>query len=88
MLNNYHMDVVRTTLTRNIAVRFSDIRDEIITAFSEEIPVSHGVHILSFTLHKFTDVLVFRMDCFTSIGHCHESSLSYHKSVVCRSSLV
>ncbi|KAK7460913.1 hypothetical protein VKT23_008841 [Stygiomarasmius scandens] len=41
MLNNYHMDVVRTTLTRNIAVRFSDIRDEIITAFSEEIPVSH-----------------------------------------------
>ncbi|THV02256.1 cytochrome P450 [Dendrothele bispora CBS 962.96] len=39
-LNNYHLDVVRTTLTRNIAARFSDVRDEIINAFSDEIPVS------------------------------------------------
>ncbi|THU77012.1 hypothetical protein K435DRAFT_703395, partial [Dendrothele bispora CBS 962.96] len=38
--SNYHFNVVRSTLTRNLGVRFSDVRDEIMTAFSDEIPVS------------------------------------------------
>ncbi|KAF5365279.1 hypothetical protein D9758_005352 [Tetrapyrgos nigripes] len=38
-LNNYHLGVVRTSLTRNISHRFADVRDEIVNAFSEEIPV-------------------------------------------------
>ncbi|KAF5365276.1 hypothetical protein D9758_005351 [Tetrapyrgos nigripes] len=38
-INNYHLGVVRTSLTRNISHRFADVRDEIVNAFSEEIPV-------------------------------------------------
>ncbi|KAF9475570.1 cytochrome P450 [Pholiota conissans] len=34
----FHITVVRTPLTRNIGYRFPDIKDEIITAFSELIP--------------------------------------------------
>ncbi|KAK7446289.1 hypothetical protein VKT23_014495 [Stygiomarasmius scandens] len=36
----YHVNVVRSALTKNIAVRFSDVRDEIMAAFADEIPVS------------------------------------------------
>ncbi|KAK7047214.1 hypothetical protein VNI00_006880 [Paramarasmius palmivorus] len=35
--NPYHVEVIRTPLTRNINVRFDDIRDEIIAAFSDHI---------------------------------------------------
>ncbi|KAF5343388.1 hypothetical protein D9758_015617 [Tetrapyrgos nigripes] len=38
--HNYHVNVVQNALTRNISARYSDVRDEIITAFSEEIPVT------------------------------------------------
>jgi hypothetical protein len=31
--------LVRSPLTRNIELRFPDVRDEIITAFSDHIPV-------------------------------------------------
>ncbi|KAF8324738.1 cytochrome P450 [Amanita rubescens] len=34
--------VVRTPLTRNIGVRFLDVRDEIITAFNDHIPVRNA----------------------------------------------
>ncbi|PPQ77969.1 hypothetical protein CVT26_005274 [Gymnopilus dilepis] len=37
-MDPYHVGIVRTPLTRNIAARFSDIKDEIVTAFSEIIP--------------------------------------------------
>ncbi|KAF8906748.1 cytochrome P450 [Gymnopilus junonius] len=37
-VDHYHIPIVRTPLTRNIAIRFSDIKDEISTAFSELIP--------------------------------------------------
>ncbi|CAA7260277.1 unnamed protein product [Cyclocybe aegerita] len=41
-IDPYHVAVVRTTLTRNIGIRFSDILDEISTAFSEVIPAGEG----------------------------------------------
>jgi hypothetical protein len=31
--------VVKTPLTRNVKVKFPDVRDEIITAFGDHIPV-------------------------------------------------
>ena len=34
--------VVRTPLTRNIEVKFPDVRDEIIVAFSDHIPATSG----------------------------------------------
>lgn len=34
----YHIEVVRGPLTRNIAAKFDDVRDEIVTAFDEQIP--------------------------------------------------
>ncbi|KAK7442539.1 hypothetical protein VKT23_016137 [Stygiomarasmius scandens] len=37
-LHRYHLDLVKTTLTRNISVRFPDVRDEIVAAFTDEIP--------------------------------------------------
>ena len=38
----YHINVIRTTLTRNIGIKFPDILDEISTAFNEHIPASGG----------------------------------------------
>jgi hypothetical protein len=38
----YHVDVLRGALTRNIDVRFADVRDEISAAFTDEIPPSEG----------------------------------------------
>jgi len=36
--NIYHADVVRTKLTRNIAVTFKDVREEVINALEDLIP--------------------------------------------------
>ncbi|KAI9440515.1 cytochrome P450 [Lactarius indigo] len=38
---DYHTDVIRSKLTRNIAVTFRDVRDELISSFDAFIPV-HG----------------------------------------------
>jgi hypothetical protein len=38
----YHVDVLLGALTRNIDVRFADVRDEITSAFTDEIPPSEG----------------------------------------------
>ena len=40
--SQYHVGVIRGTLTRNIAVQFGDVRDEIIAAFGDEIPLTAG----------------------------------------------
>ncbi|KAF8957287.1 cytochrome P450, partial [Flammula alnicola] len=37
----FHIAVVRSPMTRNLGVRFPEIKDEITTAFSELIPVMH-----------------------------------------------
>ena len=38
----YHVDIIRGVLTRNIAVKFADVRDEIVTAFGDKIPLASG----------------------------------------------
>jgi len=41
MLNkddNYHLDIIRTKLTRNIAVIFEEVREELILALKDLIP--------------------------------------------------
>lgn len=35
----YHVPAVRTSLTRNIATRFAEIKDEITAAFDDYIPI-------------------------------------------------
>uniref|UniRef100_A0A0W0EXE4 Cytochrome P450 n=1 Tax=Moniliophthora roreri TaxID=221103 RepID=A0A0W0EXE4_MONRR len=40
--NPYHIDIIRTPLTRNIGARFADIRDEIIAAFNDNIPIKEN----------------------------------------------
>ncbi|KAK7441541.1 hypothetical protein VKT23_016534 [Stygiomarasmius scandens] len=40
--NSYHLAIIQTTLTRNITARFAEVRDEIVTAFSENIPASEN----------------------------------------------
>jgi len=37
MDDNYHMDVIRTKLTRNIAVIFKEVREELILALKDLI---------------------------------------------------
>ncbi len=41
-LDPYHAEVVRGTLTRNIASCFADIQDEIKAAFRDNIPMTEG----------------------------------------------
>lgn len=40
--DNYHVEVVRSPLTRNLAARFPDVQDEIRSAFEEFIPQTQG----------------------------------------------
>jgi hypothetical protein len=37
--NPYHQLTVRTTLTRNLHTRFPDVRDEIVCAFGDALPL-------------------------------------------------
>jgi len=48
--NPFHVDIIRTTLTRNIGAAFPDIYDEIITAFAEYIPTKE---------HEWTKVVLY-----------------------------
>ena len=46
--NPYHVTVVRQHLTRQLATVFSDMHDELVTAFDELVPVGvHGQLIIS-----------------------------------------
>lgn len=38
--NPYHVRVIQSSLTRSIEAHFADMKDEITTAFQEEIPLS------------------------------------------------
>jgi hypothetical protein len=41
-LDPYHVAVVRVPLTRHLGICFPDIYDEVVTAFSDLIPVTNG----------------------------------------------
>lgn len=38
--DTYHIEVIRNLFTRNIAAQFSEVHDEIATAFAEFVPMS------------------------------------------------
>jgi hypothetical protein len=40
--DHYHTDLIRTSLTRNLAVLSPDICDELVMAFNDMIPVANG----------------------------------------------
>ena len=40
--SRYHVGVVHGPLTRNIAARFTEVRDEIIWSFRDEIPAKNS----------------------------------------------
>ena len=40
--SDYQIDTVRGSLTRNIGTMFPEVRDEIVAAFTDEIPVKDG----------------------------------------------
>jgi hypothetical protein len=40
----HHEVTIRTNVTRNIAAKFDEIRDEIVEAFNDYIPLSDGSH--------------------------------------------
>jgi hypothetical protein len=37
--NTYHVDIIRTKLTRNISVIFENVRDELVRSLDASIPV-------------------------------------------------
>ena len=39
--NTYHVDIIRTKLTRNLADTFKEVRDELVRFLDSSIPV-HG----------------------------------------------
>lgn len=41
--DQYHVDVVKSSLTRSLVERFSDVQDEIASAFRELVPVTEGM---------------------------------------------
>lgn len=53
-LEPYHIPVVRTSLTRNIATRFAETKGEINTAFSDYIPATDTKGIL-FEFRRLND---------------------------------
>ena len=44
MANPYHLDVIKTSMTRNIGAKFTEIYEEVVTAYKEGIPESTGVY--------------------------------------------
>lgn len=48
-LNQYHVPIVRTELTRNIPMKMVQLVDELGLALDDEIPLTDGTH-LSLTL--------------------------------------
>lgn len=46
--NQYHVPIVRGPLTRNIAFLVADVRDEIVHAFNDEIPLTDGTRPVSY----------------------------------------
>ncbi|KAF8997909.1 cytochrome P450 [Cyathus striatus] len=40
--NPYHIPIIRSQLTRNLGVLFPEMRDELVTALTEHIPLSEG----------------------------------------------
>ena len=44
--------VIRTPLTRNIEIKFHDVRDEIIAAFSDHIPTTSDGNNLIILFHE------------------------------------
>ena len=52
--NDYHISVIRASLTRNLAVLSSDIYDEICHAFAHVIPATDGVKRISGLIYEET----------------------------------
>ncbi len=63
MENDYHTDVIRSKLTRNIAVTFKEVRDELIKSLDATIPM-HGDGAWKICCQK----LDFLSSCGTQIG--------------------
>jgi len=42
LINPYHIDVIRSPLTRSIGAGFADVHDEVKAAFANRIPVTDG----------------------------------------------
>ena len=49
--NPYHLSVIRTRLVRNAGRMFDDVHDEVVAAFSDQVPLAKGasgeeIHVL------------------------------------------
>jgi hypothetical protein len=77
-LEPYHIPVVRTSLTRNIATRFAEIKDEITAAFGDYIPTT-GANGITLAFCDLIDTeLQTRMDGYPSLRDSNENCWQGH----------
>ncbi len=70
--NHYHVEVVRSALTRSLVARFSDIRDEIVAAFNDNIPSKPGGRVAQRYAKRLANRFL-RMGFSIRIGDSHAS---------------
>ncbi|PPQ79520.1 hypothetical protein CVT25_003402 [Psilocybe cyanescens] len=64
-LDPYHVAVVRTPLTRNLGIRFDDIKDEIAASFADLVPLNGDAKLTDWT-HVSVYSTVLKIVCRTS----------------------
>lgn len=85
--SDYHVGVVRSQLTRNLGARFSDVVDEIATAFEDLVPAKDNGGLLTLLCTGKLDLLatarlVIRSRRFYNAqNHCENE-----QSILCRPS--
>lgn len=76
--DDFHVDVIKSHLTRNIAARFSDVQDEIAEACSEYIPTKGNGPYSRISLRVYL-LIEIRMD-----NGCCASNDSEHRVQDCQ----
>lgn len=68
----YHNSTIRTSLTRNIAPRFDDIRDEIECAFNDNLPLKDNGTAFFLSCTGIHMLITSRMEVCTCSHNSHE----------------
>ncbi|KAJ3970554.1 cytochrome P450 [Lentinula raphanica] len=66
----YHIDVVRTPLTRNLGAKFDELRDEIKASFADEIPAKEMEWIKVPMLYTVMKIIAIVRQFLTNVPNC------------------
>ncbi|ESK83522.1 cytochrome p450 [Moniliophthora roreri MCA 2997] len=86
--NPYHIEVIRTLLTRNIVPRFDDLRDEIVAAFNDNIPVKdHAVEAVHNIVVRTSNRMLVGLPLCRDPDYC-DLNINFTVSVAISSALI